>query len=224
MKASIPLLAALIVLGSLDAKPSRASTQSQQLFVNTLAALRKLDPSVAGVRARILSAPRNQTGCGNVGNDDALAFYCQRDRTIYVSVNTLSSISEGYGSAAVRYLAAHELAHGRQHAVTGFAKDLVWSSVLDELQADCIAGSYLRLAYGYTPDSAPGEEVRRFAYNIGDREYLHHDWHGNPRWRAAAVSRGMRTGDPARCLSSQRFNYGSLLESGSELLRQWRNR
>jgi predicted metalloprotease len=116
------------------------------------------------------------------------------------------------------------MAHGRQHAVTGFAKDLVWSSVLDELQADCIAGSYLRLAYGYTPDSSQGEEVRRFAFNIGDREYLHHDWHGNPRWRAAAVSRGMRTGNPARCLSSKRFNYGNLVESGTELLRRWRNR
>lgn len=222
VRASIASLAALTVLSSLASIEARASSHPQQLFLSTLATLRDQDPSVASVKARVLAAPRNQTGCGNAGNGDAVAFYCQRDRTIYVSVNTLNSIAESYGPSAVRYLAAHELAHGRQHAVTGFAKDLVWSSVLDELQADCIAGSYLRNAYGYTPESAQGEAVRRFAYNIGDREYLHHDWHGNPRWRAAAVSRGMRTGNPARCLSSKRFNYGSLLESGAEMLRQWR--
>jgi predicted metalloprotease len=222
VRAPIASIAGLGLLVSLASNNAQASSQAQQLFLSTLATLRNQDPPVASVKARVLAAPRNETGCGNAGNGDAVAFYCQRDRTIYVSVNTLNSIAENFGQSAVRYLAAHELAHGRQHAVTGFAKDLVWSSVLDELQADCIAGSYLRNAYGYTPESAQGEAVRRFAYNIGDREYLHHDWHGNPRWRAAAVSRGMRTGNPARCLSSKRFNYGSLLESGAEMLRQWR--
>lgn len=222
VRAPIASLAGLAMLLSLASNEARAGSQPQQLFLSTLATLRNQDPSLASVKARVLAAPRNETGCGNAGNDDAVAFYCQLDRTIYVSVNTLNSIAESFGPSAVRYLAAHELAHGRQHAVTGFAKDLVWSSVLDELQADCIAGSYLRIAYGYTPESVQGEAVRRFAYNIGDREYLHHDWHGNPRWRAAAVSRGMRTGNPTRCLSSQTFNYGSLLESGAEKLRQWR--
>ena len=108
--------------------------------------------------------------------------------------------------------------------VTGFSKNLVWSSVLDELQADCIAGSYLRIAYGYTPQSPQGEGVRSFAYNIGDREYLNHDWHGNPRLRVAAVNLGMRNGEPSSCLSSKRFNYESLRGSGAEMLRQWRKR
>lgn len=215
-------LAGLALLVSLASNEARASTQPQQLFLSTLATLRNQDPSVASVKARILAAPRQETGCGNTGNSDEVAFYCQLDRTIYVSLNTLNSITESFGPSAVRYLAAHELAHGRQHAVTGFAKDLVWSSVLDELQADCIAGSYLRTAYGYTPESVQGEAVRRFAFNIGDREYLHHDWHGNPRVRVAAVSLGMRTAELSSCLSSNRFNYESLRGSGAEMLRRWR--
>jgi hypothetical protein len=224
VRASIALLPGLALLVSLALGPSQAGNNPQQLFLTTLTTLRNLDPSVASVRSRILAAPRNKTGCGNAGNGDSIAFYCQLDRTIYVSVNTLNAISENYGPSAVRYLAAHELAHGRQHAVTGFAKDLVWSSVLDELQADCIAGSYLRIAYRYTPETSQGEEVRQFAYNIGDREYLNHDWHGNPRLRVAAVSLGMRNSDPSSCLSSKRFNYESLRGSGSEMLRQWRKR
>ena len=215
-------LAGLALLVSLASNEARASTQPQQLFLSTLATLRNQDPSVASVKARILAAPRQETGCGNIGNSVEVAFYCQLDRTIYVSLNTLNSITESFGPSAVRYLAAHELAHGRQHAVTGFAKDLVWSSVLDELQADCIAGSYLRTAYGYTPESVQGEAVRRFAFNIGDREYLHHDWHGNPRVRVAAVSLGMRTAELSSCLSSNRFNYESLRGSGAEMLRRWR--
>ena len=215
-------LAGLALLVSLASNEARANTQPQQLFLSTLATLRNQDPSVASVKARILAAPRQETGCGNTGNSDEVAFYCQLDRTIYVSLNTLNSITESFGPSAVRYLAAHELAHGRQHAVTGFAKDLVWSSVLDELQADCIAGSYLRTAYGYTPESVQGEAVRRFAFNIGDREYLHHDWHGNPRVRVAAVSLGMRTAELSSCLSSNRFNYESLRGSGAEMLRRWR--
>ena len=224
VRAPISLFAGLAFFVSLASSASKARSQTEELFFSTLANLRNQDPSVASVEAKILVAPSNKTGCGNAGNGDMVAFYCQRDRKIYVSIKTLNSINDSYGSSAVRYLAAHELAHARQHAVTGFSKDLVWSSVLDELQADCIAGSYLRIAYGYTPESTQGEEVRSFAYNIGSREYLNHDWHGNPRWRAAAISRGMRTGEPSRCLSSKRFNYGSLLESGAEILRQWRKK
>ena len=224
VRAPIALFAGLALFVGLASSTLKASSQPEQLFFSTMANLRNQDPYVASVEAKILVAPSNETGCGNAGNGDMVAFYCQRDRTIYVSVRTLNSINYGYGSSAVRYLVAHELAHARQHAVTGFAKDLVWSSVLDELQADCIAGSYLRIAYGYTPESTQGNEVRKFAHNIGSREYLNHDWHGNPRWRAAAVSRGMRTGEPSRCLSSKRFNYESLRESGAEILRQWRKR
>ena len=224
VRAPIALFAGLALFVGLASSASKASNSPEQVFLSTLSTLRNLDPTVASVRVRILEAPRNKTGCGNAENGDSVGFYCQLDRTIYVSLNMLDSISKNYGSSAVRYLAAHEMAHGRQHAVTGFSKDLVWSSVLDELQADCIAGSYLRIAYGYTPESTQGEEVRKFAYNIGDREYRHHDWHGNPRLRVTAVSLGMRTTEPSRCLSSKRFNYESLRESGAEMLRQWRKK
>jgi hypothetical protein len=222
VKAQISSFAGLALLACLASFEAQASNKPQQVFLSTVAALRNQDPSVTSVKVRFLEPSHNENVCGMANNDNALVLYCKRDRTIYASVNTLNLIDANYRLATVRYLAAHELAHGRQHAVTGFAKELVWSSVLDELQADCIAGSYLRIAYGYTPESSQGEAVRRFAYEIGDRAYFHHDWHGKPRWRAAAVSLGMRTGEPARCLSSKNFNYGSLLDSGSEILGRWR--
>ena len=85
-------LAGLALLVSLASNEARANTQPQQLFLSTLATLRNQDPSVASVKARILAAPRQETGCGNTGNSDEVAFYCQLDRTIYVSLNTLNSI------------------------------------------------------------------------------------------------------------------------------------
>ena len=224
VKVPIALFAGLSLYLYLASSASNASSSPEQLFLSTFTTLQNLDPAVASVKVRILEAPRNKTGCGNAENGDSVGFYCQLDRTIYVSLNMIDSIYKNYGSSAVRYIVAHELAHGRQHAVTGFSKGLVWSSVLDELQADCIAGSYLRIAYSFSPQSPQGEEVMNFAYNIGDRNYRHHNWHGNPRLRRSAVSLGMRTGEVSKCLSSKRFNYESLLESGTKKLKQWLKR
>ncbi|MEB3271049.1 MAG: neutral zinc metallopeptidase [Synechococcus sp.] len=201
--------------------PVQAST-SQRLFLSTLADLRRLDASLRDVRAGLLSGPGSLSGCGKAPQGDLVLFYCPRDRTVYALPRSIDLVANQYGEAGVRYLAAHEMAHGRQHAITGYAREIVRSAVLDELQADCIAGAYLNRLYGYTVESAAGRQALAFAYSIGDRAFYSRDWHGNPRLRLAALGRGLRQGDPGRCLSSSRFNYATLLQAGNAWLQQLR--
>jgi len=204
------------------AAPVQASAASRSLFVATLADLRGLDGSLRQVRAGWLAGPGGLSGCGKAPQGDLVLFYCPRDRTVYALPSSIDLVANRYGEAGVRYLAAHEMAHGRQHAVTGYASEIVRSVVLDELQADCIAGAYLNRLYGYTVESAAGRQALAFAYSIGDTAFYSREWHGNPRLRLAALGRGLRQGDPARCLSSRRFNYASLLQSGNAWLQQLR--
>ena len=198
----------------------RASETGTALFVDIVTDLIRQDQALQGVRLEILNATPRESACGSIQDGDLVAHYCGADRTIYTTTSTLANVQSSFGTAGLRYLAAHELAHGRQHAVTGYSRALVWSSVLDELQADCIAGAYLRRTYGYDADSASAEPIQRFAYSIGDRGFWQKDWHGNPRLRLAALNRGLRKGDPASCLSSSRFNYASLLEQGQSWLQR----
>ena len=201
---------------------AQARSSGQALFLDSLAELRRLDASVRDVGVRILPSSGARTGCGPAPDGDLVVFYCPRDRTVFGVASSITKVAQDFGRPGVRYLAAHELAHGRQHALGGFSRTVVRTAVLDELQADCIAGAYLRQAYGYTAESAAGQQVQQFAYSIGDRSFLHRDWHGNPRLRVAALSRGLNQGDPARCLSSRRFNYGTLMEQGASWLQRWR--
>lgn len=204
----------LVIIGC--AGPSSASPQ--QVFRDSFTAIRSRDASLEGVQLQILVDGDDRTGCGKAPDASVLAFYCREDRTIYTNSETLQTLNQKYGFGAVRYLAAHELAHGRQHAVTGFSRGLVWSSVVDELQADCIAGAYLRMTYGTSSGLAETPSILAFAEAIGDHSYFERDWHGTPGLRKKAVTRGLNQGDPARCLSSRRFNYGALIDQGRRLM------
>lgn len=198
---------------------AQPTTQLSDKFTEDIHRIKNLDPSIRPSRVKIIDTPGASTQCGAADQSSFTAFFCPDDQTIYTNNSTLQTIYDAYGRAGLRYLAAHELAHARQNAVTGYAKNLVWSSVLDELQADCIAGAYLRQAYGYTAEDPNGENVRDLAFKLGDKIFYSHNWHGNPRWRQAAVSRGLRQGSTTSCLSSKTFNYESLLERGNQWLK-----
>lgn len=195
-----------------------SSASPQQVFSDSFKAIRSRDANLAGVQLRILADGDDRTGCGKAPDTSVLGMYCLLNRTVYTNQGTLQALNEKYGLGAVRYLAAHELAHGRQHAVTGFSRVLVWSSVVDELQADCIAGAYLRMAYGVTIESAETPGILAFAEAIGDHSYFERDWHGTPGLRRKAVTRGLNQGDPARCFSSRQFNYGELIDQGRRMM------
>lgn len=207
-----PWLAALIA-----ASPLQAIASPQQTFRAAFAAIRSQDSSLESVQLRILASGETTTGCGRAPTSQILGLHCSKDHTIYTNQHTLELLQHQFGRGSVRYLAAHELAHGRQHAITGFSRTLIWSAVVDELQADCIAGAYLRRTFGISSGSSETAGILAFAEKIGDYSVFEQDWHGTPNWRRKAVSRGLNQGDPARCLSSSRFNYGAMVEQG----RRW---
>ena len=209
-------LGCLVLLLMANAPPVVASPQNQ--FTAAFTVIRRQDNSISSVRMRILADGETLTGCGRVTVSDLVGLYCSKDRTVYTNQSTLMLLEKNFGRGALRYLAAHELAHGRQHAVTGFSRTLIWSSVVDELQADCIAGAYLRQAFGINTESAEVPGIMAFAETIGNYSIFEQDWHGTPSWRRKAVSRGLNQGDPASCLSSNRINYGALMEQGRQLV------
>lgn len=195
---------------------------STELVAVTGERIRRLDPTVREVKIRTDIRSGADSGCGPIPEGNLVAFYCPSDRTVYVTTKTADHIQSSFGPLGIQYVVAHELGHARQHAVTGFASDIVWSVVLDELQADCIAGAHLRQLEGITPESEQGGRVIDFARQIGDYAILQREWHGTPALRARALRRGLNQGDVARCLSSARFNYDQLLEKGQGILERVR--
>ncbi len=183
--------------------------------------IKVFDPTVRDV-SLIVPAPKGTpTPCrkdNQSNNGDWEAFYCRLDRTILISQQALSQIEKRYGLEAIATLVAHEFAHGRQHAVTGFSSDVVWSTVFDELQADCIAGVYMRRA---TPIALSEKQITRskaFLENIGDYSILERDWHGTPEMRGAVFQFGYDKGSLSSCWASGEKNWRNVLVNSAAVI------
>ena len=114
--------------------------------------------------------------------------------------------TDGYVTLSnVAFVLAHELAHARQHELTGFtAGNLVPFVLIDELQADCIAGAVLNLSF--PGDRKLYDQSRESAYDFGDY-YLSWDHHGVPDLREFVFRLGYGLKDPEFCLSHPAFNF-----------------
>ena len=175
--------------------------------------IKTYDPTVRDVRF-LVPAPRGtKTACNDDGgstNGDWEAYYC-RDKTILVSQRALSQIENRYGLEAIATVVAHEFAHARQHALTGFSSDIIRTQVLDELQADCIAGVYMRRA---TPIALSEKQIARskeFLESIGDYSIFERDYHGTPGMRGAVFQFGYNKGSLNACLASNERNWRMIL-------------
>ena len=93
-----------------------------------------------------------------------------------------------YSDAALAYLLAHEYAHGMQTAF-GFEPGV---TVINELQADCLAGVYLAAIPNLVFDERDLREIVDFSYDMGSYEIWDSDWHGTPEMREQSVLRGLR--------------------------------
>lgn len=122
------------------------------------------------------------SSCGLVNT----TYYCSLDHTIYMTTD-LIDLAYQYGDAALAYLLAHEYAHAMQRAF-GFKPNI---TPISELQADCLAGLYLGLVTNITFDESDVEEIKYFAYKIGDYDTWAEDHHGTPQQRMDAVSIGI---------------------------------
>ena len=142
-------------------------------------------------------------------NDTINAYYCLINRSIAVTRALLDETKDPDSTLnflSLAFVLAHELAHARQHEVTGFTRgNLVPFVLIDELQADCIAGSVLQLSFpGAKQLYAEGRET---AHSFGDYNYFSSFHHGNPDLREFVFQLGYIFGQPEFCLSHPAFDF-----------------
>jgi len=173
------------------------------------------DPMVRDVSLVVPAPEGTMTACSKDNkstNDQWEASYCLIDRTILISENNLKLIESRYGLAAIATLVAHEFAHGRQHALTGFLTGVVWTSVFDELQADCISGVYMKRATPIPLSERQIAKSKAFLEDIGDYSVQERNWHGTPGMRGSVFQFGYNKGDLNACWASSERNWRKMLE------------
>ena len=169
-------------------------------------------PAPSVQHAWVAPGARVNTGCGDAADDKA-AFYCPTDDTIYVGqafasqlydgvVNGLPGERAGYGRAAgafaVGYVIAHEYGHNVQQELGELSGRAF--AMPTELNADCLAGTWLAWDYGQgKATTADEQQVLDAAMAVGDFEYTNPDHHGTPEQRRDAVKTGMDSGKPSAC-------------------------
>jgi predicted metalloprotease len=220
--AAFSLFAVLLVLGhppqTLAADPSRmvhvldielASVDTY--WHETEAVAGRPAPSVQHVW--VVPGGQVRTGCG-VQADDKAAFYCAADDTIYIAQTFAGALSDGvlaglpgqqagYGRAAgdfaVAYVIAHEYAHNIQQEIGTSAAGNTRALPV-ELNADCLAGTWIRWAYGKgSLDSSAIQQALDAALAVGDFEYSSAQHHGTPEERRDAVLTGLGSDGTAAC-------------------------
>jgi len=128
------------------------------------------------------SGRRWESGCGVVGDSDAIGFYCSADTAIYLPFNGLRTQTNGSRTGVYLALLAHEFGHHLQ-AMSGSLKaanreeyDLgadtpagLEMSRRTELQAQCFSGMWFAAAAG--KGSVDGKVIREMTadgYQSGD--------------------------------------------------------
>lgn len=193
--------------------PAKAS--EYRIVAEGAAALIKMyDPVVSRVSTELGVGAGVRTPCGKTTNGATEAYYCGNKSTslIVVSDNALNNFGENHGKEAVAAVIAHEFGHARQHLVSGFTSDKIWTSAVDELQADCVAGVYMRRATPFPLSEQQVDRVANFMKSIGDYVLTERDWHGSPEMRSASFRFGYKSGSLDRCLASESMNWGKLGE------------
>lgn len=127
--------------------------------------------------------------------------YCGRNHTVYIAQQDIRMAYQ-HGDAALAYIIAHEYAHAMQ-AAHGF---MPRTTAIAELQADCLAGVYLRSIPNLTLDQRDVQEIMTFAYRVGDYAQWSRNHHGTPAQRVKAVSLGLQSSSKGKGLSACRTN------------------
>jgi len=166
-----------------------------------------------------------RTGCGAASSSSG-PFYCPPDQGIYLDLDFLQQLQQQFGAPgqfAQAYIMAHEFGHhiqtitgierkvrARQQSDRGSANEL---SVRMELQADCYAGVWSKLAdqrgeNGIALSQADVDEALGAAEAVGDdriQQRTHgrvspESWtHGSAADRRSWFERGLSTGDVGAC-------------------------
>jgi predicted metalloprotease len=153
----------------------------------------------------VIAAPgkKAKSECGrSVANptDDKKAypaFYCRGDKTVYLSAGWLyRSIYLNFHRGGVAAIVAHEYGHHIQHSI-GIADPKVSRQ---ELQADCLAGVWMRSAVvSGELNAADVKDGRRALRALGDTKMSSKLHHGTPAERTNWFDRGYASGDAYTC-------------------------
>jgi predicted metalloprotease len=167
-------------------------------------ALHRAGLSYSGPRL-VVAAPgkRVASHCGRAvasPKDDKKAypaFYCRGDKTVYLSADWLyRSIYLNFHRGGVAAIVAHEYGHHIQHSI-GIADPKVSRQ---ELQADCLAGVWMRSAVASGElNAADVKDGRRALRALGDTKMTSKLHHGTPAERTNWFDRGYASGDAYRC-------------------------
>ena len=114
-----------------------------------------------------------ETGCGDAVPEDAGPFYCPADQTVYLDFPMMSGEMLPFGVIVVQIMLAHEIAHHVQEllGLTGCsdpACGVDGSSLAIELQADCLAGSWMQDAAAR--DFVSDQDLKRV--EVGIKSYF----------------------------------------------------
>ncbi len=187
---------------------------------------RPYEPAVLVLFKGVTSSP-----CGNASGATG-PFYCPGDKKIYLDTNFFTTLEKRMGAGgdfAAAYVVAHEVAHHIQNelGILGQAnrvraqssrEDSNAISVRIELQADCYAGVWARMAQSRFGSLERGDiaEAMNAAKRIGDDSLQrsagrvpqpHTFTHGTSEQRQRWFAQGYETGDVRECdtFSAQRL-------------------
>jgi predicted metalloprotease len=163
------------------------------------------------------ATPGQKTACGDMPEMNAI--YCGADKTVYFGADLMKMSYEKYGPMAAIVVTAHEYAHARQHAKTGFITPLGYS-VANELQADCLAGVYLKKASPMQFTESQIEQASIFVQALGDYHFFSMDWHGTPEMRSSVFKYGYRIGNMNSCIAGDEANWNLILSNGQDAIRE----
>ena len=159
------------------------------------------------------------TACGT-GQSATGPFYCPGDQRVYIDLGFYRALKDRLGAPgdfAQAYVIAHEVGHHLQTLLGtsekvqrgGRAEGAEGASVRLELQADCYAGVWAHSTkQRKILEAGDIEEALTAAAAIGDDTLQRHATgqvrpetfsHGTSAQRARWFTRGLETGDPARC-------------------------
>lgn len=127
----------------------------------------------------IFTKSYKDSGCGEIDG----SAYCPVDKKIYLEKNQLNAFAEIH-PIAIDLIVAHEYAHAMQDAY-GFGRKY---TVLNELQADCLAGAFLSENFK-TPNDLL-QKALLVAWSSGDFEWQFADHHGFPHQRLQSFLAG----------------------------------
>lgn len=203
-------IALIVAIGSCLA-PARANTYRYAAEGSALL-IKNYDSRVRNVDTAFGSKGNMHTECGTTTGSASEAFYCLNNNQsiIVISEKALEYFGSKYGLEGIAGIVAHEFAHARLYQINGRTSDFIWTSAVDELQADCVAGVYMKEATPVKMSKTQVDKVANMMNDLGDYAIAERDWHGSPEMRTISFRNGYYSGNLDNCLASQKQNWGAI--------------